>query len=83
MTRVGLNIGPVICRMCEHPVDRITFYEDLSTMEMVMVAHCHGDEDERRISNRPQSLEDAIALEDALARGGEAFTTKMIGKDHT
>lgn len=75
----GLSIGPVVCGLCGHNVERVTFYEDPSTMELVMVAHCHGAKDERRISDRPMSLADAKALEAALSQGGVAFDeTKLL-----
>ena len=77
--KVGLTVGPVVCRMCDRPVDRVAFWEDTSTDELVMVAHCHGAEDERCMPNKLLLESEAYSFEEALARGGEAFTTPLIG----
>ena len=79
------HVGPVICGLCGWPVERVTFWRDDSTNELVMVAHCHGSKDERRIPDDPGSLEDAVKLQRALEEGGTAFDqTPLIttGEDH-
>lgn len=83
MSRIepALKVGPIICGLCGHPVDRWEFYRDESEMALVMVAFCHGQKDRRTLSDREMSLSDAVEMERALAKGGTAFDqSKLIGQ---
>lgn len=38
--------GKPTCAVCERPVDKIVWYEDVITREHVAVAFCHGEREE-------------------------------------
>lgn len=76
----NLPIGTVTCGLCGHAVERIEWWQDPATDELVMVAYCHGQRDERRISDKPMSLDDARRFAESVRQGGVAFDqTKLIG----
>ena len=79
-----MQVGPIICAVCNKPVDSWSIHrrEDLFSTEMVV--RCHGDKDTMRVG--PNDLRDpgaAKALEDAVARGGVAFRNQRIEDDQT
>lgn len=54
----------ITCAICARPVDRVEWFDDLISMNRVIIAHCHGSKDEMRLSDRQ-----LLALDKAARRG--------------
>ena len=67
--------NPVImCAICQRPVDRVEWRDDLNTGDRVITAHCHGDRDTMRLSQA-----DLISMIGKEPTSGVAFADKRVG----
>ena len=62
----------ITCAKCRKPVDRIEWYDDISTR--VIHAYCHGDVDTMTLDTRDLKTLEALQR----ANDGVAFTTERV-----